>query len=200
MSIGSLSRRPTLITTSIVFWRIWNLFHKENAAPWAGHKPTTSVTLVSAHCPTNLGYGEKLAGVILECNWITGLVLLFVLVSVGWPKPIWHELLTIIGRHICYNVMTLQLGNCPILAVWLRPATNYKQLTNQTHTACWKVMGSSPGAANFIIWMFNLGIAHGAKVGLKLRLFDRVIAKCLCYTHVPYSHSCHYCASIFGII
>ena len=32
-------------------------------------------------------------------------------------------------------------------------------------------MGSSPGAANFFfIWMFNLGIAYGAKVGLKLRL------------------------------
>ena len=32
-------------------------------------------------------------------------------------------------------------------------------------------MGSSPGAANyFFIWMFNLGIAYGAQVGLKLRL------------------------------
>mgnify|MGYP001803637274 CR=1 FL=1 len=40
-------------------------------------------------------------------------------------------------------------------------------------------MGSSPGAANFLISMFNLGIAYGAKVGLKLRLVDRVIKKML---------------------
>ena len=44
MSIGSLSHRPTLITTSIVLWRVWNLFHEENAAFWAGHEPKTSVT------------------------------------------------------------------------------------------------------------------------------------------------------------
>ena len=46
--------------------------------------------------------------------------------------------------------------------------------------------------------MFNLGIAYGAKVGLKLRLVDKEIKKCLRYIHVPYSHSCHYCGSIFG--
>ena len=144
MSIGSLSHRPNLIATSIVLWRIWNLFHEKNAAPWAGHNPTTFVTLVSSHHPTNLRYGEKLAGfywnatellaLLLYC--IVFVMLLFVLVMVGWPKPIWHKLTTIIGHHICHNVMTFQLGNCPISAVWLRPATNNKQHTNQTHAAC----------------------------------------------------------------
>ena len=43
--------------------------------------------------------------------------------------------------------------------------------TNQIHAACYKVVGSSPAAANFFfISVFNLGIATGAKVGLKLRL------------------------------
>ena len=48
--------------------------------------------------------------------------------------------------------------------------------------------------------MFNLGIAYGAMVGLKRRLVDKVIKKCLRYMHVNYSHSCLYCGSIFGKI
>ena len=44
-------------------------------------------------------------------------------------------------------------------------------VTIQIQAACYEVVGSSPGAANFFfIKMFNLGIANGAKVGLKLRL------------------------------
>ena len=38
-------------------------------------------------------------------------------------------------------------------------------ISNKIHAACYKVVGSSPAAA-----VFNLGIANGAKVDLKLRL------------------------------
>ena len=67
--------------------------------------------------------------------------------------------------------MKLQLDNCPILAVWLRPTTNNNQHTNQIHAACYKVVGSSPSCSQiFFHSMFNPGIANGAKAGLKLRL------------------------------
>ena len=67
--------------------------------------------------------------------------------------------------------MKLQLDNCPILAVWLRPTTNNNQHTNQIHAVCYKVVGSSPSCSQiFFHSMFNLGIANGAKAGLKLRL------------------------------
>lgn len=41
----------------------------------------------------------------------------------------------------------------------------------QIHAACYTAVGSNPVASNFF-WMFNLGIASGAKVVLKLRLMD----------------------------
>ena len=65
--------------------------------------------------------------------------------------------------------MNLQLGNCPILAVWLRPTTYNKQHANQIHAACYKVVGLSPSYSQyfFFIFVFYLGIADGAKVGLK---------------------------------
>ena len=49
---------------------------------------------------------------------------------------------------------------------------NNKQHTTQIHATRYKVVGSNPAAAKifYFIWMFNLGIANGAKVGLKLRL------------------------------
>ena len=64
--ISLISHRPTLITTSIVFWRICILFHEKKAGLWAGHEPTSSVTLISAHRPTHLRYGELRLGL----NWL----------------------------------------------------------------------------------------------------------------------------------
>ena len=49
---------------------------------------------------------------------------------------------------------------------------NNKQHTTQIHATRYKVVGSNPAAAKifYFICMFSLGIANGAKVGLKLRL------------------------------
>ena len=46
---------------------------------------------------------------------------------------------------LCYNVMHLQHGNCPIVAFW--PTTNNKQRTNQIHAGCYKVVDLNPTAA-----------------------------------------------------
>ena len=40
----------------------------------------------------------------------------------------------------------------------------YERHTNEIYAACYKVVGSNSTAANILIWMFNLGIAYGAKV------------------------------------
>ena len=126
-------------------------FHEKNAAPWAGHKPTTSVTLGSAHRPTNLRYGENLAGLYwnaIEFLELCYCLFWFWLVGLSPSDMSWRPLL--VGRHICYNVMTLQLGNCPFLAVWLRPTTRQLPTTNNTQTKHMQLVGSSSGAANFL--------------------------------------------------
>ena len=61
----------------------------KNAFPRVGLEPTTSVSLISAHRAIHLRHGglgacEKIGWVLIDCDSITGLVLLCVLVLVGW--------------------------------------------------------------------------------------------------------------------
>ena len=52
--------------------------------------------------------------------------------------------------------MQLQLANCPIVKVGLRPTeggltADNKQHTNQMHTACYKAVGLNPTAPNIFL-------------------------------------------------
>ena len=62
----------------------------KNAYPREGLEPMTSASLISAHRAIHGGLGTcyKIDWALRDCNLITGLVLLCVLVLVGWPKPI----------------------------------------------------------------------------------------------------------------
>ena len=134
--LGSLSHRPTLITKSIVFRRIWNLYHK-NASPRVGLKSTTFVTLF--FCPLRYPLAPRwIWGLAKNCLGFIGLQLNYrpcfiVCVGFGWlvgPSPSdisWQPF----GHPICYNEINPQHGNCIVLAVWLRPSTNNKQHTTK---------------------------------------------------------------------
>ena len=68
----------------------------------------------------------------------SGLILLFVLVLFGWPMLICHKQTTTWfgGNTIC-NVMSLQLGNCPILAVpHSSTSANHQQQTTHKPNTC----------------------------------------------------------------
>ena len=52
---------------------------------------------------------------------------------------------------------------------WTKLPTTNNTKPNTVDAASYKVVGSNPAAAFFFIWMFNLEIANGAKVGQKLR-------------------------------
>ena len=150
----------------------------KNAAPPVGLKLTAFVAMSSVHRAIHLLHGgwrnwQKLAG--FYCYDIELLAMCYYLCWFwfGWLVGLSPSDITCrpFGRQICYNVMNIQLSIWPILAVWLRPTTNHKQHTNQIHTACSKVSGFESRCNQFFhIWMFNLGIAYGAKVGLKHRL------------------------------
>ena len=98
----SLSHRPTLITNSIVFWKIWNLFH-ENASPSVGREPTIFVALSSAHRTIHLRHGgwrnwQKLAG--FDCYVMELLALCYCLfLCLFWlrHKPNTCSLLKVVG-------------------------------------------------------------------------------------------------------
>ena len=129
MPIGSLSHRPILITASIVFCRIWNLFHEKNAAPWAGHEPKTSVTLVSAHRPTILRYGEKLAGLYWNANELLSLcycLCWFWLVGLSPSDISWRPLLVVIYAIMWwpFNLTTVQFW---LFVLGQLPTTNNTQ-------------------------------------------------------------------------
>ena len=123
--LTSLSHRPTLITKSIVFWKIWNLFH-EKCSSSSGSQTHSFCSNVLRH--GGLRTWEKLAGLncyVIELLAMCYCLCLFWLVGLS-PSDISCRPF---GRPICYKVMNLQLGNCPILAVWLGqpPTTNNTQ-------------------------------------------------------------------------
>ena len=106
----------------------------KNAALPVGLERTAFVAISFANRAIHLRHGgwrtrEKLAG--FYCYVIELLAMCYCLC--------WSWLVDIscrpFGRHICYNVMNLQLGNCPIWQFDLGhpPTTNN---TNQIHAAC----------------------------------------------------------------
>ena len=86
----SLSHRPTLIAKSIVFWRVSALFHEKCNSlngTWNGTHNFCSIVCCPPRkllAPWWIEVLPKIGWLLLECNWITGIVLWFVLVLVGW--------------------------------------------------------------------------------------------------------------------
>ena len=67
----------------------YEIFSMKNAFHSVGLEPTTSVSLCAAHRAIHLRHGglgarNKIGCALTDCNLITGLVLLGVLVLVGW--------------------------------------------------------------------------------------------------------------------
>ena len=152
---SSLSHRPTLLTKSIVLEDLKCFPWKMQLLEWDSN-PWLFNTAASQPCyQIAPRWIENLAK-----NWLDfiGLQLNYwpsvtVCVGFGWlgglsPSDISRRPF---GRPVCYNVMNLQLGKCPILADWLRQTTNNKQHTNQIRVTCLKVVGSSPGADIFYL-------------------------------------------------
>ena len=124
---------------SIVFVKNWNLFHEQCNPNGTRTDKICSITC----CPPC----HQLAPRRIEdlAKWLAfnvmklrGLILLFVLVLFGWPMLICHKQTTIWfgGNTIC-NVMSLQLGNCPILAVpHSSTSANHQQQTTDKPNTC----------------------------------------------------------------
>ena len=90
--MSSLSHRSTLLTKSIVFRRIWNLFH-EKCISSSGTLTHDISTFVACPPTIHLCHGGltaqwKIGLILLDWNWITGLVLL--LKSCGFESRCSH--------------------------------------------------------------------------------------------------------------
>ena len=112
------------------------------------YKPTAIASLPAPHRPPNLHHqgwmlGPKLTG--FKSGAIELLALLCHCLCWFWLVGRIHLSKRPFGHPISYNVMHLQLGNCPIVAFW--PTTNNKQRTNQIHAGCYKVVDLNPTAA-----------------------------------------------------
>ena len=94
----------------------------KNAAPRVGLEPTTVVTLSAAHRAIHMrqvegDFGKKwLELIAMHLNYWP---FVSVYVGFGWLVGLSPSDICCcpFGRPGCYNVMNLQLGNCPILAV-----------------------------------------------------------------------------------
>ena len=87
---------------------------------------------------------------------------------VDWPQPNCHKQ-TILPSYMlqCNEASTWQLSNFWQLDLGQPPTINSAQTKYmQLATRFWVWIRLQP---NFFIRMFNLGLANGAKVGLKLR-------------------------------
>ena len=72
---------------------------------------------------------------------------------------------------MCYNVMNLQIGNCPPWQFDLgQPPTTYNTQSKYMQLATRLKVQVQLQPSFLFISAFNLGIANGAKVDLKLRL------------------------------